>query len=74
VVRHSVELVAAEVIESGVPTSAPPAASFARVETGMPTMAPTKMAETNFVARFAMRTSGYATQRNASRDFNIRDN
>jgi hypothetical protein len=40
----------------------------------MPTMAPTKMAETNFVARFAMRTSGYATQRNASRALNVGDN
>jgi len=74
VVRQSVELLAAATLESGVPTSAPPAGSFARVETGMPTMAPTKMAETNFVARFAMRTSGYATQRNASRALNVGDN
>jgi hypothetical protein len=74
VVRHSVELLAAGVLESGVPASAPPAASFAKVEAGMPTIALTNMAETNFVARFAMRTSGYATRRNASRALNVGDN
>jgi hypothetical protein len=74
VVRHSVELLAAGALESGVLASKPPAASFAKAETGMPTTALTTMAETNFVARFAMRTSGYATQRNAPRAPNVGDN
>jgi hypothetical protein len=74
VVRHSVELPAAETLESGVLASKPPAASFAKVETGMPTIALTKIAETNFVARFAMRTSGYATRRNAPHALNVGDN
>jgi hypothetical protein len=74
VVRHSVELLAAGRLESAVLASKPAAASFAKVETGRPTTAPTKIAEANFVARFAMRTSGYATQRNASRAVNVGDN
>jgi len=73
-VRHSVALLAASVVESGMLASKPTAPSFAKVETGMPSTALTTMAETNFVARFAMRTSGYATQRNASPILNVGDN